>query len=129
MPGTVVATQYALGAVRRVEFACAADAADATFPDTVIPKLEGRLVELITNPGAVGPTDNYDITLEDADGADRLQGGGLNRDITLTEQVAAVFTGTALHPWVDGDEVLTLKIANNAVNAATVKVVLVYLPD
>jgi hypothetical protein len=128
MAGTVTLTHYALGYVRRIEAACTADAADGSFPATALPAFEGRLVQLITNPGATAPTDNYDITLVDVDGADRLQGVGMNRDTANTEQAAVVFSGTALHPVVDAGETLTLTIAGNAVNSATTRIVLFYAP-
>lgn len=129
MPGTVTTTHRALGGqVRRLIFAVTADAAAASVPDTVLPSIEGRLLALVTNPGATAPTDNYDITLEDADGADRLQGVGANRDTANTEQAPIVYTGTSIHPPVDADETLTLKIANNAVNSALIGITIFYTP-
>jgi hypothetical protein len=127
--GTITTTHYGLGAqVRRLAFACTADAADGSFPDTVIPKIEGRLLALVTNPGATAPTALYDITLADVDGADRLQGVGANRSATATEQAPIVYTGTSVHPPVDADETLTLNIDNNTVNSATIDITIFYTP-
>ena len=127
MAGTVVETAYSLGNIRRVSLACTADAAAATFPDTVLAtKIEGRLLKLVTNPGAVQPTDNYDVTLEDQHGSDVLQGVGANRDTLNTEVVPIAYSGTAIHPCVDESDTLTLKIAGNAVNSAVTVVDIYY---
>jgi hypothetical protein len=105
-----------------------ADAADATVPDTVLPAIDGRLAEVTTNPGAVAPTDNYNVLLIDGEGADRLQGLGMNRDTANTETAPVVYSGSAVHPPAGSWEALTLKIAGNAVNSATGRVILVYTP-
>jgi hypothetical protein len=127
--GSITTTHYGLGgAIRRLVFACTADAADGSFPDTALPKIEGRLLAIVTNPGATAPTALYDVTLEDADGADRLQGAGANRSATATEQAAIAYASTSIHPPVDADETLTLKIANNAVNSALIGITIFYTP-
>jgi hypothetical protein len=127
--GSVVTTHNALGVVRRLVFAITADAANGSVPDTVIPTIEGRLLALITNPGATAPTDNYDITLEDADGIDRLQGVGANRDTANSEQAPIVYASTSIHPSVSLEETLTLKVANNAVNSALISIAIFYTPN
>jgi hypothetical protein len=130
MAGTVVVTSHEQGRrrVRRIVLTCTADAAAATFPATVIPAFEGRIVEIRTNPGAVAPTDNYDITLVDADGIDRLRGTGVDRDTANSEAAPVVFSGTSINPVVDLGDVLTLTIANNAVNSAVIVVNIEYAP-
>ena len=67
-----------------------------------------------TNPGngVVAPTDNYDIDLNSAGGADILRGKLINRDETNTEVVKG------LNAPVDGTA-LTFVISNNVVAAAT----------
>lgn len=120
MAGTVTLTHTTLGNIRRINFSVVADAADGSIPDTVLPKFQGRLLALHTNPGATAPTDNYDITLIDGDGMDRLQGVGANRDTANSEQAPVVYTSTSVHPPVSGDESLTLTFANNAVNSALI---------
>ena len=128
MAGSTTVSHFAIGRVRRIQVDWVADAAAATVPDTVLPSLEGTLFVLTTNPGAVAPTDNYDLTLIDDEGADRLQGLGANRDTANTESVPLVYGTGAIPPVVDGDEVLTLKWAGNAVNSATGRVILYYTP-
>lgn len=125
--GTVTQTHQRVGNIRKAIFTVTADAADASVPATAISvKIEGRLVQLITDPGATAPTDNYDITLVDGNGLDVLQGVGANRDTTNTEAAAIVFAGTSINPVVDETDTLTLTIANNLVNSATLTVTLVY---
>ncbi|MGE0363365.1 MAG: hypothetical protein AB7R67_21815 [Vicinamibacterales bacterium] len=125
--GTVTQTHYRTGNVRKVVFAVTGDAANGTVPATAISvPLEGRLIQLITDPGATGPTDNYDITIVDGNGLDVLQGAGANRDTANTEAVAIVFSGTSVHPVVDETDTLTLTIANTSVNSATITITLVY---
>ncbi len=100
---------------------CTASSTAATFIAPTLPQFNGRLVAIQTNPGAVAPTDNYDITLIDQDGLDRLNGAGLNRDTANSER--APVPGSPLV--VMGDS-LTLTIANNAVNSAVVVVSFYY---
>jgi hypothetical protein len=53
--------------------------------------LNGEVLRFVTNPDAVAPTDNYDITLNDEDGFDIANGLLANRDTLNTEQVVPVF--------------------------------------
>lgn len=126
MAGTVTVEHVTIGHIRRIVATITADAADASVPDTVLPAFEGRLLALATNPGATAPTDNYDVTIEDQHGHDVLEGVGANRDTTATEKVPVVYSGTGTHPVVDEADTLTLKVANNAVNAALIVVTLYY---
>lgn len=128
MAGTVAITHYELGLVRRIEVSWVGDAADGTVPATALPAFEGRLLALVTNPGATAPTANYDITLPSGIGDDRLQGVGANRHTTSTESAPIVYSGSTVHPWVDADETLTFTIANQAVNSALGVAVLFYTP-
>lgn len=119
MAGTITQAHTALGNIRRLTFTCTADASDGSFPSTeVTAKIEGRLLKLVTNPGATAPTANYDIVLNDQHGHDVLQGVGANRHTTNTESVAIVYSGTGTHPCVAESDTLTLAITNNAVNSA-----------
>lgn len=128
MAGSVTVTHYELGVVRRIQVDWTADAADGSVPATALPAFEGRLLALVTNPGATAPTDNYDITLVDDEGADRLQGVGADRDTVNTEQVPVVYSGSAVPPVVDEDETLTFTLANNAVNSAVGRALFYYSP-
>ncbi|MBI3936775.1 MAG: hypothetical protein HY323_07340 [Betaproteobacteria bacterium] len=127
MAGTVTLTAHNQGGnIRSLVYTATADAAAATFPDTDLPKIEGRLLDLVTNPGAVAPQDNYDVTVEDQHGHDVLEGVGANRDTANTEKVAIVYSGTSLHPTVDEADTLTLKIGGNNVNSAVTVIQIYY---
>lgn len=126
--GATTLTEHAtLGLVRKitVDFVAEANGAIASL---VLPRIDGRLMELITNPGSTAPTDNYDITLVDGEGIDRLQGVGANRDTTNTESAIPVYSGSTIHPVVSRADVLTLTFANNSQNAAVGRVILYYGP-
>lgn len=125
MAGTVSIVQTEVGGFGKLVATCTADASDATFPATDVPAFSGRLLHLRTNPGSTAPQDNYDITLVDADGVDRLQGVGANRHTTSSQEVNVVYSGTAIHP-VCVNEKLTLTLAGNNVNSAVTVVSLIY---
>lgn len=125
---SVTITHFTQGVVRRVQVDWVADDATGAVPATALPKFEGRLLACITNPGATAPTANYDITLVDDEGADRLQGVCANRHTTSTEQVPVVYSGSTVPPVVDGDETLTFTLANNIVNSASGRAIFFYAP-
>jgi hypothetical protein len=126
MAGSVVQTLAISSGkgVATLTFAWTGDASDGTIPATAISaahlaKLEGfKLDMLYTDPGAVAPTDNYDITLEDANGVDILGGAGADRDTANTER-ALPLVGAAVHQIPIDGGALTFKIANQAVHSAT----------
>ena len=69
--------------------------------------LSGRVVEVVTNPGATAPSDNYNITLVSKSGIDLLAGRGLLRDTSTTEVAEVLREQTigsnvyAVHPVVN----------------------------
>jgi hypothetical protein len=126
MAGTVVITQSREGRIGRIRAVCTADAADGSFPATPLPSFSGRILALRTNPGATAPQANYDIALTDGDGVDRLQGLGANRHTANSEQVAVVYTGTAIHPPVVWEDALSLAVTGNNVNSAGTVIDIVY---
>lgn len=90
MAGTVTPT---VGNGRReiktVSWAWISDGAGAANGvDTIA--LSGEILRVVTNPGSPAPTDNYDIVILDADGADVLGGLGANRDTATTEEFVPV---------------------------------------
>lgn len=100
----------------------------ALTPDTPLDFSDDITDGTVTADMVDAPTDNYDITLIDGDGIDRLQGVGVNRDTANSEEGVIVFSGTSEHPVVDIAETLTLTIANNSVNSAVIVVTLTYVP-
>lgn len=125
---SVTFTQRSIVAVRDVVADVTFSSVDGSFVATDLPSFGGRLAVLRTNPGSTAPTDNYDITLIDADGIDRLQGVGMNRDTANSEEALIVYSGTAIHPPCVYGETLTLTITGNSVNSATTTIRFVYLP-
>jgi hypothetical protein len=119
MAGTITFTQSDSGQIRRVVATCTADASNGSFPATALPVLEGVIVGLYTNPGSPAPTDNYDITLVDGDGVDRLGGLGADRDTSTSERVALAIP-------VDSSDSLTLTPTGNSVNSAVTVVTIEY---
>jgi hypothetical protein len=104
-----------------VEATFTGDASTGAVPDLVIPGgLYGFCVKVLTNPGAVAPTDNYDLTCIGDDGEDLFCGAGIDRDTANTEQFAPVISGGATPAPMGGGA--TLKIANQSVASATGKV-------
>lgn len=131
MAGTVTQENSLTGAggIKLATLTVVGDASDGSVPDTVLDhKFSGRIVALETDPGSTAPTANYDITLEDANGHDVLEGVGANRSASATEKVSVVFSGTSVHPPVDISDVLTLKIANQSVNSADI-VIKLYIAE
>ena len=127
MSGTITQSHSKPGKVGVITFTCTADAADGSFPQTnITDAIEGELLQLETNPGATAPTANYDIVLNDDQGADVLMGVGANRHTSTTEIAGIVFSGTSYHPYVDKTQTLTLVITNNSVNSAGIVVKLYY---
>jgi len=55
-----------------------------TIPDGYV---NGRVIAIITNPGATAPADNYDITIRDKDGVDIAGGALADRDTANSEIV------------------------------------------
>jgi hypothetical protein len=89
---------------------------DGTVSGTLTQNINGRIVGVITDPGAAAPTDNYDITLLDANGFDVLFGRGADRDTVNTErfcpgQPITDGTTTSVIP-VAVNSTLELRVAN-----------------
>jgi len=75
----------------------------------------GKVVGFITNPGSPAPTDQYDITITNEDGADILGGVGANRHTSNSEYAIPVM-GTYFNPYVN--DKLTINVTNNSVSGA-----------
>jgi hypothetical protein len=82
-------------------------------------RIEGYyLYSVETNPGAGPPTDNYDITILDADGFDVAGSVLLNRDTSTTELVNI---GTATHgyPVIRGTWTFTIAAGTAGASSGT----------
>lgn len=126
MAGTVTVTHTRVGRTGRIKVACVGDASNGSVPSTVLPPFSGRLVALRTDPGSPAPSDLYDITVPDEHGIDRIQGVGANRATATSEEVAIVRSGTAIHPPVAFEDVLTYTVANQSVASAQWVTELIY---
>ncbi len=92
------------------------DSAAGTVEQT-IEHISGSILALETNPdGTDIPTDLYDITIEDPEGYDILEGLGADRSATITQKTVILQEITinarqyAAHPPVN-DRPLTFKVA------------------
>jgi hypothetical protein len=114
-----------------------ADASNGSVPDLSITDaaygIAGySLVMLLTDPGATAPTDNYDITVNEALAAggstvnttDAMGSEGLDRDTSTSEQAVPLVGGVYGARLIVGD--LTVSVANNSVNSATCAVALIF---
>lgn len=84
------------------------DSTTAGLVNKTTQKYTGEIIRLVTIPGTStdAPADNYDVTIEDSDGADVLVGAGADRDTANMEQKLASVLGCVY------DSQLSLKIAN-----------------
>jgi hypothetical protein len=105
--GTVTSVEVTAASVRKITWSWLSTAGGAA-DGTTTAVFDGELLGLTTIPagGGSAPTDDYDITVTDADGHDVLLGAGANRDTANTEHVAKASLGG-----VAGSK-LTLNITN-----------------
>lgn len=105
---SVTFTEITSGSVKKIVAVWVSDSATGAASGVTSKAYDGKLELLTTIPAAAGaaPTDNYDITLTDADGIDVLAGAGANRDTANTEQVLGTSLGMV------ASSALTLAIAN-----------------
>lgn len=109
MAGMVVTTTVARPlSVTKITFDWLSDDADGTATGATATAIDGDLIGFTTIPdgGGAAPTDNYDVTVTDADGHDILLGAGLNRDTATTEHVTGASLAAA------AASVLTVNVSN-----------------
>lgn len=86
------------------------------------------LCSMETNPGATAPTDDYDIVINTAGGADLLGGAGANRDTANTEIAYPTIDSTSGQKGcVPVNSPLSLVLSGNAINNATVAIKLLFV--
>ena len=119
-----------------VSLAWTGDASNGGVPNTALSdaiknKISGSfLLQVKTIPGSPAPTTLYDITLEDGDGLDVMQGTLSDRSATLVETAVPKQDskrGVQGPVYTKGD--LTLKISNQGVNSAKGTIRLYFCSD
>jgi hypothetical protein len=99
---------------------------DGTVPTLAVTfPCDCELLSLFTDAVA-SATDDYDITALDANGIDRLQGVGADRDTVNPEEAQIVFASTSLHPTVRSGESLTVTLANNSDTSSSGVIIIRY---
>lgn len=118
MAGTVTVAESSIGNVHKIKWTWTSTAGGAA--DLVTPGVyAAEVLALVTNPdGVAAPTDDYDVTITDAEGYDVTQGAGANRDTANTETAVPAAKSVAFGP-------LTLNVAN--AGAAKSGVAILYL--
>ena len=107
MAGMVVATtEKTHTIVKKITFAWTSDSVTGTATGTTTNSYDGKLITLVTDPGATAPTTLYDVTVTDADGHDVLVGAGADRSATVTELVGETSLGAV------AGSLLTVNVSN-----------------
>ena len=103
----VTITENTFGSIKRIVWDWACTDGGAVVGSVTTAVFDGEILALVTVPdgGADAPTDNYDITIKDANGVDLLAGQGANRHTSNTEYVTSGFIPVAMSK-------LTLAVAN-----------------
>jgi hypothetical protein len=114
-----------------ISIAWVGDAGGGTLPATTINMSSYKLIgwylySVETDPGDTAPTDNYDITITDANSLDICYSQALNRDTANTEIAFCSASGKGFYV-VRGS--LTVNISGNAVNSATGTIILTLLKN
>jgi hypothetical protein len=106
--GTATRTEITRTSAKKIVWAWTSGtgAEGGTVSSQTTATYDGKIIGLTTDPGATAPTDNYDLTILDAQGHDVLLGAGIDRDTANTENVVETSLGA-----VAGSR-LTLTIAN-----------------
>ena len=82
-------TETTFSTVKKIKAVWVSDDNNGTASGTTTAVFSGRFIGLITDPGSPQPSDNYTVTVKDADGVDLLLGAATtNRDQTTTEFLA-----------------------------------------
>jgi len=81
-------------------------------------EIDGWILYAVTNPGSTAPTDDYDITLVDADGIDVAGGQLIDRDTANSEVCLLDIDSNAMPAGRFVDGTITFTITNQAVTTA-----------
>lgn len=79
-------TEVTRTTIKKIKCAWVSDDTSGTVSSTTSNVYSGRFIGLITDPGSPAPSDNYTVTITDADSVDLLLGSATgNRDTSTTE--------------------------------------------
>lgn len=112
--------------VRKIVYSFVGDAADGSVPASSAVAINGYIIKVVTNPGSTAPTDNWDLAINDADGADVLAGAGADRDTSNSETIYLAATVASTPAWCEGSH--TVVVTGNSVNSAT-GTITIYVKD
>lgn len=105
MAGTVTVTETSLVNVHKIRWTWTSTAGGAADLVTA-GAYAAEVLALVTNPDdSAAPTDNYDVTITDAEGYDVMQAAGADRDTANTETATPAKTSVAFGQ-------LTLNVTN-----------------
>lgn len=113
--GTVTETYSSMAntGVKRCTLSWTSDASgDATF--TTSRDITGWIILVETDPGATAPTDDYDVVLNNANGADVMGGALADRDTSNTERAMPLVNGNYSVVFNEGQLSLVISNAGNA---------------
>ncbi len=94
--GSAQITEEVFNSVKLIKWAWTSGTGQTVLADNTTESFyTGKLLFMTSIPGAGGdaPTDNYDITILDKNGADVCSDAGMNRDAASTESVLAASLG------------------------------------
>lgn len=87
-------TEIAHGSVKKIkfEFTSGEGAYAGAASATTTKAYYGEILQVVTDPGATAPSDNWDLTIIDPDSIDLLKGNGADRDTADTEYIVGSTT-------------------------------------
>ena len=109
-----------------IEAVLTANSSTGAFTDATnaITGIGGLLLGVQTVPGATAPTDDYDITITNAQGLDVMGGALANRDAVSTEFSLPAVNGTYGYVPITGP--LSINISGNSAGSAFVTLRIFY---
>jgi len=98
-------TEWTNGPVKRIKYTFTSASAGSATQATAN-KYNGKILWVVSDPGATAPTAAWDFTITDVESLDVCDGGGANRSATATEYITEANTGAVCN------SLLTLNVTN-----------------
>jgi len=96
--------------------------AGGTKADVPLGQIDGKIVQIVTDPGSPVPAANYDLTIDDSYGIDVAGGAIQNRHTSTTEVVRPSDGANPIDRWTAGDHTMTFTAVTNANCAGAVHI-------